>query len=94
MVARGGIIADRHQETSFWGHESILCVDWIGHKGVYQTILLKWVYFMYINSSSIKLIYEGEKVGHKHLKCLTLTFNIKLKFMLKELAKASQEPSA
>ena len=61
------MIAKRHQETSFWGHESILYVDWTGHKDVYQTILLKRVHFMYVNSSSIKLISEGEK-GHKRLK--------------------------
>lgn len=38
----------------------------IDHIGVCQTIHLKWVHFMYVNSGSIKLIYEGEKGGHKH----------------------------
>ena len=41
-------------------------LDWSGHISVCQTLHFKWVHFMYVNSSSIKLIHEGEKGGHKY----------------------------
>ena len=41
-------------------------LDWSGHINVCQTIHFKWVHFMYVNSSSIKLTHEGEKGGRKY----------------------------
>lgn len=38
-------------------------LDWSGHISVCH---FKWVHFMYVNSSSIKLIHEGGKGGHKY----------------------------
>lgn len=57
---RGGVSA---AGTSFWGGGGILCLDWCGPRGACQTTHLKWVHFTYASSSSIKLIYEGEKKG-------------------------------
>lgn len=79
---RWRITADRQAQGDFflgWKECFLSWLDW-SHRCL-QTIHLKWVHFIYVTSSSKKLIYKGEKAGHKHFFKLTL--------MLKEFIKAN-----